>query len=195
MAKASVFGSAVSKFKKNWDTAKKQKPDSFEDAKLPEGKYFIRVASARCGLTKKDKTPYVSFNFRVVRGPHTGARLSKYSGLEKDTDIEYLSKDFQRMGYEVVDLELGEIEDLVADINKSKPYLDGQIKHDTYTDKKTGEDKESQRLYINAAVEPSELPPGDDGDDSDAKAAKTNGKPKGGASAKAKPVKKKAAKK
>jgi hypothetical protein len=192
MAKASGFGSAVSKFKKNWDTAKKQKPDSFEDAKLPEGKYFIRVASARCGLTKADKTPYVSFNFRVIRGPHTGARLSKYSGLEKDTDIEYLSKDFQRMGYEVSDLELGEIEDLVADIAKSKPYLDAQIKHDTYVNKK-GVEVESQRLYVNSAVDPSELPPGDDGDDSDAPKAKGGGKPKGGAAAKA--PKKKAARK
>lgn len=193
MAKASGFTGAVSKFKKNWDNAKKQKVDSLKDTDLPEGRYFIRVSKARCGVSKKTKVPYVSIEFRVVRGPHTGAKLSKLSMLEEekiDNALEYLGKDFQRMGYEVENLKLEEIEELVADLDKSKPYIDGQIKHDTYESKKTKKTETVQRLWLNGVVEASELPPGDDGDE-DGAGKKKGGKPKGGAPAKKKAAAKK----
>jgi hypothetical protein len=182
------FGSAVKKFEKQWNTAKKEKVGSMEDSIIPEGDYFVRVASARAGVSKQGKgDPYVSVNFRVVRGPETGARLSRYSGIKKDTDIEFLAKDFQRYGYEVEDLQITEIEELVADLNKSKPYLKVQIKHEEYESKKTKKTEMSQRVYVQKVVEAKDLPPGDDGDDA-------SDKPKGG-KPKPAPKKKAAAKK
>ena len=173
--KKGAFSKAVGKFAKSWETAKKAKPGTFEDTDVPEGDYFVRVSSARAGVSKQGKgDPYVSVNFKIVRGPHTGGNLSRYAGIQTDKDLEFLSKDFQRMGYEVEDLALNEVEDLVADLAKSKPYLKVQVKKEEYVNRK-GEDMVAQRVYIQKPVAANELPPGDD---DDAPASKPKAKPK-----------------
>lgn len=156
--KGGGFGAAVSKFGKQFDAVKGAKSGAKGDDEVDEGDYYTRLSSARCGVSKK-KEPYVSLNFVVVRGPFAKKKLSRFSSIREkqaEQDFEYLCKDFDRLGYDTSELKVNEVEDLVKDLNKSKPFVLVNVVHQEGEGKNAG--RTFQRVYLQKVVKEADLP-------------------------------------
>jgi len=74
-------------------------PASVEDgfASLDDGKYQVRLDKLYVGESQKGKVQCV-FEMEVVSGQYAGRKVNKYSGMETEDQLDFLTKDMRRLG-------------------------------------------------------------------------------------------------
>lgn len=145
--KASKSGAKIWKQKRTVDPGQ-----GFSQPELDDGQYIARHSKMTVGTTKA-KLPYVSWTFVIAEGEDKGKRPNKFYNLDKEVGMEQLSKDLQRAGFDIADLELSEIPGLADEMNEDKPYLRISVKNNEaeVKDPKTG--KKVTKTFLNIFVD------------------------------------------
>jgi len=119
---------------------------------IPDGRYTERLVSAKVGESDKGR-PQIDFGWKIEDGEYEGKTKHNYQGIETEDNLYYLGRDLEKLGYEIPD-DLGDLPDILADIEKSKPL--GTIALVT----KAGSD--FQNLYIRKMFDTDEDEEGED---------------------------------
>ena len=190
-AKKAAWTKASTDAKATWKSARKAKAGSFEEAEIEDGTYRAQLIDAKADVTKKGQ-PYTNLTFVVLDDPYTGDKHRRADFLTDDDEqrqaqkLEGFSKTMSGLGYDVSELEMSEIPDLIEDVKKDKPFVE------IYVRAWQGERSHGISIYVNRLLTDEEIEEVKDaveeeGDDEPEKAPKKSAPKK-----KAAPKKKKA---
>ncbi len=150
----SAFSQGMGKFAKAWTEQRAEKANSFDNAILETGDHITQLTAVRTGATKNQQ-PYISFNFKVTHGMDAGKNFSIMRTVKEERDLGFIAKDFQRLGYETVEMTISDIEEIAKELSKEKPYVKVQAKEPE--EKKNG-DGVWQTIYIQKVLPANEVP-------------------------------------
>lgn len=116
-----------------------------------DGRYMMRLVDGKVTESQSSGRLQVQWDFKFEEGEYEGQSKYDYSGLESEQNLKYLAVRLVQLGYEAPD-SLEEIEDVLADIRRSKPLCRVRLKtkgefQNVYLDKvfpPSGEDIEEQ---------------------------------------------------
>lgn len=67
---------------------------------IPEGTYTANLVSMSPEVSKTSKRPQINSLFIITEGDRKGFMIRKYSGLETESNIDFLARDIDTLGYE-----------------------------------------------------------------------------------------------
>ncbi len=161
------FLKAAAKHKAAFKKARKVDATGFDNPELADGRYKARLESIRCGVTKTDKTPYVSINFKIVSGESKGERPSIFHTLKDEQSIEYLVKSCKRLDIDCDDMELEEMIDALDALAEDHPEVFIDAKNNTYKNKKTKKTENALNIYVGKLATDSDEEESDDDEEAD----------------------------
>ncbi len=165
MAKSSgqgkdAFLAKAGKFKKSFKEARKVDPgQSFSNPELPDGSYTCRLSGVNMGVSEKTQAPYVSFQFKIVKGKFKGESPSVFHNLKDESKLEWLVKDCKRLLPEIDEKEWGgiELEDLIEKLEEiGNPYVKLDVKNKEYkaqTGPNKGKMVNGMNVYVGKVLE------------------------------------------
>jgi hypothetical protein len=106
-----------------WKSAKTKNAErgagfvEFED-----GRYLARLIKGEIGESQSSGRIQIRWSYRFEDGEYENQTKFDYSGLESEQNLMFLARMLDQLGYEAPD-SLDEIEDILTDIEKSKPLV------------------------------------------------------------------------
>ncbi len=190
-AKKAAWAKAANQAKGSWKSARKAKAGEFtEEPEIEDGTYQARLVNASAGVTKKSSIPYVRLVFLIVEDcDYKGDKHSRMDFLLDDDDEKQAAKQasfakcMSGMGYDVEELEMTDIPDLVDDLNKERPFVEVWIKN-WQGEKSHGKNVNVNRQLTEDEVASLDLDPEDGDGDSEKDAPKKTPPSRGGAARK-----------
>jgi hypothetical protein len=170
-ARKQAWAKAAGNSAKSWKSARQAKAGGFADVEIEDGTYPARFISGKADVSKKGM-PYVNLKFKVLGDSEMQGLKPSRTDFLQDEDPERqeakqagFAKTMAGLGYGVDELELGEVPELMAELNKDCPLVEIYIKNWESDSGKTG-----YNLYVNRQLtdeEAAEFPDTGDDDDGD----------------------------
>jgi hypothetical protein len=150
---------------KLWAGAKKKAAESSQGSEYEDGKYLARLVKGEITESNAGRLQ-VAWTWKFEEEPYEGKNKMAYQGLESEDNLVFLARDLDRLGYEAPE-DIATIEEILADINKSKPLARIRLKskgdfQNVYIDKVIGGDDDDEE-----ADEETEGDTPDDAEESD----------------------------
>lgn len=132
---------------KLWAGAKKKAAESSQGSEYEDGKYLARLVKGEITESNAGRLQ-VAWTWKFEEEPYEGKNKMAYQGLESEDNLVFLARDLDRLGYEAPE-DIATIEEILADINKSKPLARIRLKskgdfQNVYIDKVIGGDDDDE---------------------------------------------------
>lgn len=164
-----AFLKAAKGASKTWAKARKVDPgESMGQPEMEDGQYIAHHHKFTYGA--KDGKAWASWTFNVAEGDNKGDKPNKFYALDRDVSMEQLSKDLQRGGFDIADLELADLPGIADELNDADPKATFKIT--VKNNEGTGKDKKGKKvtkkylnLYVDKVIEDYEAEESDDEED------------------------------
>lgn len=110
----------------NAQTAAKESRGFTND--IEDGKYFARLVGAEVGESQTSQRVQISWQYAIAEGEHQGKLLRDYDGLETEQNLTFVLRKLDTLGYDIEDMNAKDLEDVLADIVKSRPLVRIRVK-------------------------------------------------------------------
>jgi hypothetical protein len=113
----------LEKLNKKWGAAKQEAaktPDGFE--RMDDGRYVARLTGYTIGESQSGRFQLTT-DFAVVQGDEKGQAIRRFDGLEKAESLPYVAKYLQRLGVDLEDFELTELDDVMKKLVEERPAV------------------------------------------------------------------------
>ena len=117
MATAVNFQSRLKKLNGAWESAKQTANDMPSFAEVPDGRYVCKLTGAEIGESAGGRLQ-VGWVWKIVDNDseYRGQDLRDYDGLETEENLVWLQKKLERLNYEVDDLNIEELPELLKEL-------------------------------------------------------------------------------
>ena len=128
--KLALWNKQTAKAKKTWKSSRKAKGGRFEDVEIEDGTYHARLSKGTASISAKSKVPYVVTKFVILQGDYEATTVRRQDFLQDDDaerqsmKQESFAKAMDGCGYDVSELDLSEVPQLVDDLNEDRPYVE-----------------------------------------------------------------------
>lgn len=123
------FLSKLKKAQKFVASAKeKANEQSYGASEVEDGRYLARLTRAELCNSKSSGRLQVAWSYEIEEGEFKGEKVSNYDGCETEENLKYLFLTLSRFGIEAPDDLSEELEEILKNIEKSKPICKIQIK-------------------------------------------------------------------
>lgn len=161
MGKVAGWGKTTAEQRGLWNKSREVEPSKGGGiAEIDTGTYTAQVNSFNCGQWE-DGTRWFRIGMTVLHGDFAGTHVSHLSRLNNEMGCDIASKTLKILAehddlkFDISNIELEEIPEFGAEVEKVKPQVQIRVKNRTYTNKK-GEEVEAQDVYLNKIVDADE---------------------------------------
>lgn len=145
-APKSKWASHIAKMKKHWSSAREQAEEGGDFGSLPAGKYICRLVGAELGQSESSGRMQIHWQHKVVKGEELGTVQHSWDGVDTPESLVWLARKLSRLGVEMGDDTLDNLEDTLSEIVAAEPLVRITVKENgeftnVYLDKLLDEDE------------------------------------------------------
>jgi preprotein translocase subunit YajC len=107
-------------FQKAQEEAKKS---TRNEAAVPDGRYIVQVMDAELTVSQVTDRLQIHWVWQVREGEHAGLDLHSWDGIETEMNLTFLCRTLARLGYDIDQLEIKDLDELLADLKATQPTV------------------------------------------------------------------------